>query len=680
MTTQHSHLSQLPVHAPAFFVLICMIALSFGFYSTQSQAANTASGIQNTASDIHAELDLDLPEDDTFFADEKSLFGSPNALTGNKNDARGTQADFLPVDKAYKLSLEFNQGSQQSNQGNHRPPKPLATAIWQIAGGYYLYRHSFKIKAWDQNRQPIEASLKIPKGKEKQDDYFGQVEVYYHSVAVDIELPSASKVTTHGVILAITSQGCADAGLCYPPETRYFTLDRKNQSVTAHHKTNPLDPNGSNASGASSSHSSSSSPFGDSSQFSIAHTPIWTIMLMAMLGGAILNLMPCVFPVLTLKVLSFAGKDPNSSHIKLHGLVYTAGVMMSFVAVAALMLALRASGEAIGWGFQLQNPWFIGALTYLFLIMSLSLAGFIELGSGLMGVGQNLASKDGYSGYFFTGVLAVVVASPCTAPFMGSALGYAITQPAYIALSVFAALGFGMALPFLLISLIPALAALMPKPGAWMDTMKRFLAFPLLATSIWLLWVAGKQTSANGMAIILLGCLALTLALWLWQEPVQKNMIRKINQGMAFGLAALSIYLLQSPWLQTSSALASDTHLAQQNGQSWQPFTTNRLSQLRQEGQAVFLNVTADWCITCLANEKATLSQNEVQQALKDNDIVYMKGDWTNYDPAITQLLTHYQRSGIPLYIYYPANGQPEVILPQILNVDMVLDTLKATL
>lgn len=643
--------------------------LAISLYSANSLAE---ANIVNNELD---ELGLDLSDDDNLFAGEKDLFSAPKGLTDSKNDAFGAQADFLPVDQAYKLTLEPNKNTHS----------PLATAIWQIADGYYLYKHSFKLKAWDQNRQPIAASLKIPKGKEKQDDYFGQVEVYYHSVAVDIELPADRQITTHGIVLAITSQGCADAGLCYPPETRYFTLDRKAQRVTAHHKTNPLDPNGSSSNSSSSngsnvnnsSSSSLGSHFRDSSQFSIADTPIWTIMLMAMIGGAILNLMPCVFPVLTLKVLSFAGKDPNSSHIKLHGLVYTAGVMMSFVAVAAIMLALRASGEAIGWGFQLQNPWFIGALTYLFLVMSLSLAGFIELGSGLMGVGQNLASKDGYSGSFFTGVLAVVVASPCTAPFMGSALGYAITQPAYVALSVFASLGFGMALPFLMISLIPALAALMPKPGAWMDTMKRFLAFPLLATSIWLLWVAGKQTSANGMAIILFGCLALTLALWLWQEPVKKSTMRKINQGMAIVLAALSVYLLQSPWLQPSSAMANTNSIAQNtNNKEWQAFTTERLTKLRQEGQAVFLNVTADWCITCLANEKATLSQNEVKQALKENDVVYMKGDWTNYDPAITQLLSHYQRSGIPLYIFYPANGEPEVILPQILNVDMVVDAL----
>lgn len=641
MTTQLSDLSRLRLsrlHLWLPFAFLSAIVLSTIVLSLYS-----ANSLANTSD---ASLDLDL--------DALSL---------------ETQSSFLPVEEAYKLNLEPSKTK-------------LATAVWQIADGYYLYRHGFKVKAWDQNRQPLSATLNIPKGKEKQDEYFGQVEVYYHSVALEIELPAGTKVTTHGIVLAISSQGCADAGLCYPPQTRYFTIDRKNQSVTAHGKSNPLDPSGSsgssNSSGSktpSSSSNTTSSPFSDSSQFSIADTPIWTILLMAMLGGAILNLMPCVFPVLTLKVLSFAGKDPNSSHIKLHGLVYTAGVMLSFVAVAALMLALRASGEAVGWGFQLQNPWFIGALTYLFLVMSLSLAGFIELGSGLMGVGQNLASKDGYSGSFFTGVLAVVVASPCTAPFMGSALGYAITQPAYVALSVFAALGFGMALPFLLISLIPALAALMPKPGAWMDTMKRFLAFPLLATSIWLLWVAGKQTSANGMAIILLGCLAITLALWLWQEPVQKTLMRKINQAMAVGLAALSIYLLQSTWLQPSSAMAAHTEQAQ-NNQTWQAFTTERLSNLRQDGQAVFLNVTADWCITCLANEKATLSQDEVQQALKDNNVVYMKGDWTNYDPAITQLLSHYQRSGIPLYVFYPANGQPEVILPQILNVDMVIDAL----
>jgi thiol:disulfide interchange protein DsbD len=373
--------------------------------------------------------------------------------------------------------------------------------------------------------------------------------------------------------------------------------------------------------------------------------------------------MPCVFPVLSLKVLSFA--DHRDQRSGLHGLVYMAGVVGSFLVVAAALLTLKAAGSAIGWGFQLQQPWFVAALGYLFFAMGLSLSGFWELGGQWMGAGGQLAAKSGYSGSFFTGILATLVASPCTAPFMGSALGFAITQPPLQALSVFAALGFGMALPVLLLSLSPRLLAYFPKPGAWMERFKQALAFPLYATAIWLCWIVGRQTGASGMAVVLTGALALTLALWLWR-------FGWAARGVAAASLALALVLLGSPFLQTA---ADQPHTAAA-GESWQPYRASTLAELRAAGKPVFLNVTADWCITCLANEKVALGTAVVKNALVSSGTTYLKGDWTHYDSEITALLGQFGRNGIPLYVFYPAGGGEPVVLPQLLTPNLVAATL----
>jgi thiol:disulfide interchange protein DsbD len=601
-----------------------------------------------------------------------SVNDTSTAYTTSEPQNSNGADEFLPVDEAYRLSIDSDTQAD----------KIKLNAVWQIAEGYYLYKHGFKISAHNATGEVVSVSPLIPKGKEKQDDYFGKVEVYYHQAQIELALTKIMS-EANPLIFTIASQGCADAGLCYPPQKHYFSYYPSQRKLESHGKQNPLANSlRANAQQADTLQSNSSpvetatisaptSPNSENAGIQQEQPrPLWLIALMAMLGGMVLNLMPCVFPVLTLKVLSFSGKDPKSSHIKLHGLIYTAGVMLSFVGVAALMLGLRASGEAIGWGFQLQNPWFVGALTYLFFIMALSLAGFIELGSNLMGTGQQLASRDGYSGSFFTGVLAVIVASPCTAPFMGTALGYAITQPAYVALAIFAALGFGMALPFLLISLVPALAALMPSPGAWMDSVKRLLAFPLLATCIWLAWVVGNQTSVNGMALLILGCLAIALALWLWKEPVSKTRWLWSKKILAAALALSAVFILLSPHLN------STTRKHQSSTHDWTPYSAETLQSLRDNKKAVFLNVTADWCLTCLANERVTLSQDAVIKAFADNHVSYLKADWTNYDANITALLSQHQRSGIPLYVFYPADGSKESILPQILNADLVIKTL----
>lgn len=541
-----------------------------------------------------------------------------------------TKDEFLPFERAYVLDARVDSDALRLS--------------WQIHDGYYLYRHQFKFTSADGESLTAE----LPAGKGKEDEYFGHVEVYYHDLEVVLKPLPAQPFT-----LAVTAQGCADAGLCYPPTTKYFRVDPTAQTAT------PAD-----------------APTAQPSANKATATPIapvsaglgeWlAILLLAALGGSILNLMPCVFPVLSLKALSFAGH--REQHQGWHGFSYTAGVICSFLLVAGALLALKAAGQAVGWGFQLQQSWFVGGLAYLFFAMGLSLSGFWELGGSWMGLGGKLASRGGYSGSFFTGVLATLVASPCTAPFMGSALGFAATQPPLQALAVFAALGFGMALPMLILCLSPRLLAYIPKPGAWMDRFKQLLAFPLYATTLWLCWIVGRQTGANGMAAILGGMLALTFALWLWRFGL-------VARALAAASLALALAVLGSPLLVADATAKTNASVSS----DWKPYSAETLAQLRAAGTPVFVNATADWCITCLTNEKIALSTATVKDAFRRNGITYLKADWTNYDPAITALLAQFGRNGIPLYILFPADPDAEpLVLPQLLSPTRVVEAVLA--
>lgn len=402
-----------------------------------------------------------------------------------------------------------------------------------------------------------------------------------------------------------------------------------------------------------------------------------TVMMFALAGGLILNLMPCVFPVLSLKVLSLAS-NRGAAHReqRLHGLAYTAGIVVTFMALASILLALRAGGEAVGWAFQLQSPWFVALLIYLFFVMGLSLSGVFEFGTRFMGAGSSLASASGYKGSFFTGVLATVVASPCTAPFMGAALGFALSQSWVVAMLVFAFLGLGMALPFLILSFSPALMKFMPRPGAWMNTFKEFMAFPMYATVLWLLWVLGNQTGVNGMAAVVGSCLLLAFGLWLLQKrAVVGPFWRTANALVAALMIVGVVYTLQSPVLEARqiSQLASESG-DDMTGEIYEPFSSARLGELQAAGQPVFINMTAAWCITCLANEQTTLSSDRVMKAMLDSNITYLKGDWTNQDPEISRVLDEFNRPSVPLYVLYPGAGQKPVILPQILTPSIMLD------
>ncbi len=393
----------------------------------------------------------------------------------------------------------------------------------------------------------------------------------------------------------------------------------------------------------------------------------------AMLGGLILNLMPCVFPVLSLKILSLSSNSKASQQEKrLHGLAYSAGVVLAFLLLASVLLTLQAGGSLIGWGFHLQSTWFVSLLVFLFFVMGLSMSGVVEFGTAIMGVGSELQDKEGYKGSFFTGVLASVVASPCTAPFMGAALGFAFTQPPLTALSVFVALGLGMALPFLLISFNPALSSLLPHPGKWMLRFKQVLAFPLYATAVWLLWVLGNQAGPSAMALVTGCCLLLAFAAWLntQRRETQTAFWRYANVLLIILCLAVTLGVLRSSALRTNLATTVISEDA-----NFEVYSAARLAELRNGGQAVFVNMTASWCITCLVNERVALSSEEFTAGLQQHNVAYLKGDWTNNDPEITRVLQQYETSGVPLYLLFPADpNAPAEVLPQILTSGLVLD------
>jgi thiol:disulfide interchange protein len=539
-----------------------------------------------------------------------------------------TEPDFLPVEQAYQLEVEILDEQR-------------VRLYWQIAQDYYLYQHRFAFTLED-DQGSIDLQSNMPEGLNHIDEYFGEVQIYYTSADITLELQRSTQRAT----LTTTSQGCADAGLCYPPYKQYYELDFS--AGTATPLTAPSKPV-----------STLDVPEEDTSTAGA----LLYMLALAFVGGAILNLMPCVFPILSLKVLSFASSTDHDRH--LHSLVYTAGVIISFVSVAAVLIGLQQAGSAIGWGFQLQSPGFVIALAYLFIAMGLSLSGLVELGGNLMNTGSGLANRGGLGGSFFTGVLAVVVASPCTAPFMGTALGFAVGQPPHIALLVFAALGAGMAAPLLLFSYSGAARALMPKPGIWMETLKEVLAFPLYATAIWLLWVAGRQTGVNTMTAALCGALMLALGLWLWNFNLWRRALAVICV-----IAALSLGSLRG-----LDAGTSGTREFAGDKVAW---SEEAVAELRSAGKPVFVDVTADWCITCMANETAVLLTDDMIQAFADHDVVYMVADWTNEDARIAGLLKKHGRNGIPLYLMYSADtSTAPLILPQLLTKQTVLEALE---
>ena len=591
------------------------------------------------------------------------------ALAGNllgRTPQAGMDALPLPEDQAFAFEAIAFDGNE-------------LLLRFTPARGYYVYRDRTSMALEGAQGISLQAP-RWPKGKAHRDEHFGDVVVYFDQAEVPVPLKRdrADAVTA---TLRVTFQGCQTDGICYPPMTRRVKLAIPSGTVTPASTpdmpapasvaplptaTTPVD----DAAPDTTTSAASLAPDVERTrppEEVLARNPRGTSSLLvalalALTGGLILNLMPCVLPILSLKALSLAESGREGGDARRRALWYTAGVLVSFVAVGALAIALRAAGQALGWGFQLQQPWVVGLLAYVMFAVGLSLSGVFAIGHRLAGTGHGLASRRGPVGDFFTGVLAVVVASPCTAPFMGVALAYAFTAPTPLALLVFAVLGLGLALPFLLIGFVPALASRLPRPGAWMDTLKQVLAFPMYLTAVWLLWVLGKQRGIDAVGLALVGLVLLALGLWWYQRARFAPAPWQRALALALAVSALvPLAMLHRLPAETAAAPTTEGHAA---------YSAERLAALRAEGRIVFVDMTADWCVTCKANEKAVLNTPAFRELLATHDAVMLTGDWTNVDPAITAFLEAHGAVGVPLYVLYPRGGGAGEVLPTVLTQD----------
>jgi thiol:disulfide interchange protein len=404
---------------------------------------------------------------------------------------------------------------------------------------------------------------------------------------------------------------------------------------------------------------------------------LWFALLLAFAGGMILNLMPCVFPVVSLKILSFvqmSGDEPR--RLRLHGLSFAGGVVLAFWALAGLLLLLRAAGEEIGWGFQLQSPGFVAAMAFLLFGLGLSLAGVMDIGTSLTRLGGAESRHGSFRSSMLNGMLATVVATPCTAPFMGAALGFAMIQPAAASLLIFTSLAAGMAAPYVALSTWPYLLRFLPRPGAWMVRFKQAMAFPLFATVAWLVWVFGIQTGVDGVLRLLIGLTLLALAVWIWGQWSTLSATPRARwsaraAGGAFLIAGLLVAVTSEPvTAEVSGAQAA----VRSSGIDWEPWSAQRVAELRAAGTPVFIDFTAAWCLSCKVNERVAFSSTAVHELVRERGIAMLKADWTSRDPEITRALAEFGRSGVPLYVLYDADPYaaprllPEILSPGILT------------
>ena len=417
-------------------------------------------------------------------------------------------------------------------------------------------------------------------------------------------------------------------------------------------------------------------PITKNTSYATSELGLAAALFFAFLGGLILNLMPCVFPVLGIKVMSFvqhAGGAPK--RLKQQGLAFLVGVVVSFWVLAGILIALRAGGESIGWGFQLQSPVFVTLLATLFLLMALNLSGVFEFGMRLQAAVGNLrvaGKESALLDAFFSGVLATIVATPCTAPFMGAALGYTLSQPAAVSLLVFTSVALGIATPVVVLSMFPAWLRFLPKPGVWMDTFKQFMAFPLFATVVWLAWVLGSQQGNDGIGMLLIGMVVIAFGAWLYGRWQVAHPVRASIAAIALIVAGVAI-AWPGPAPQRMTQDSGDVSAVD----AWVPFSKQKVSELRGQGRAVFIDFTATWCITCQVNKRVALTDKDVVARFRELNVVRMKADWTVQDPAITQALAEFGRNGVPLYVYYPAFGEAK-LLPEVLTPAIVLSALNA--
>ncbi len=641
-------------------------------YPPQSRSLTVALPA-GTASRVGPETAVPAQADAGFAALGKSLGGaSPLAVkTGGASDALP-----LPPEQAFKFEAIADGGN-------------TLLLRFTPARGYYLYRDNTQLTLAAEGIT-LE-SPRWPQGVQHRDEHFGNVVVYFDSIDVPVPLRRTSTSAQQATLTA-TFQGCQNDGICYPPMTRTVRVALPvGELATSPAATPAMAASTAAAAAIAAPSSMTQTPIadGNAAATSAAALPadvprtlppadilgskprqgpgVLLALLLALAGGLVLNLMPCVLPVLTLKALSLAGSGDRA---RSHALWYTAGVLSSFMAVGALVLALRATGQALGWGFQLQQPLVIGVLAYVMFAVGLSLSGVFSLGHRLAGAGQSLAGRSGPVADFFTGVLAVVIASPCTAPFMAVALAFAFAASVPLALLVFAALGLGLALPFLLIGFVPSLARRLPQPGAWMETLKHVLAFPMYLTAVWLLWVLGKQRGIDAVGLALVGLVLLALAAW-WLERLRFRRA-PVSRTLAIAVLLLALApLVLADRLPLPQTASGSTAIG-----AAEPYSAARLAQLRGEGRVVFVDMTADWCVTCKANEKAVLSRPAFRAAMDKADAVLMQGDWTNVDPAITAFLEAHHAVGVPLYVVFPKTGAAGEVLPTVLTTGMVEDAL----
>ena len=399
-----------------------------------------------------------------------------------------------------------------------------------------------------------------------------------------------------------------------------------------------------------------------------AMPPLGQILVFAFLGGLILNLMPCVFPILAIKAVALA---QNAGRGRAHAVWYTAGVLVTFVALAGALLAARAAGTAAGWGFQFTSPVFVAAMTWLLFAVGLNLSGVFQVGAGLAGAGNELTERQGAAGSFFTGLLAVLVATPCTAPFMGVAVAAGLAAPPAVTLLVFAMMGLGLAAPYVALASLPGLGRLMPRPGRWMEVLKQGLAFPMYGAAAWLVWVVSQEAGPAGVLATAAGLVLVGFAAWVF-GATQGSAVQRRRIGQSVAIVAVLAALAVLSGISTAPVGAAAETSAER-------FTPERLAALRAAGKPVFVNMTAAWCVTCLVNERVAIGTDAVKQAFAADDVTYLKGDWTRQDPAITAFLRQNGRDGVPLYVFFPAGGGRPEVLPQILTEGRVLGLLRTS-
>jgi len=575
-----------------------------------------------------------------------SLLGQASAGTAMMD---GANSDALPEQAAF--------GFEAIATGPH-----TLLLRFSPADGYYLYRDKTELRL---QGVPDGYGLGLPswpEASDHQDEHFGSVKVYFKQIEVPLELSRpigpAAKINLHA-----SFQGCKAQGICYPVMTRVIALDLPASGEA--YVASASAPTALHASAANSAGTGTSTGTGTGTAArAIAPVSFWFAVFSALVGGLILNLMPCVLPVLSLKALSVLDSGKSRDYARSQSNWYTFGVLASFAVIGLIVIALSKTGAALGWGFQFQHSWFVSGLVVLMALIGLSLSGVVSFGSSLMGVGQSLTEDSGRKGAFFTGVLAVVVASPCTAPMMGAALAFAFVQPPVAAMTVFLALGLGLALPFLLLGHVPAIAARMPRPGAWMEGFKQVLAFPMYFTAVWLVWVLGQQKGIDAVGYVLVACVLVAWAAWWWE----RSKYREPRAWLAtFGMLALLASAGWALWeIERLSAVTVGVSTSADLPKT--PFSEAKLAELRRSGTPVFIDMTAAWCATCKVNERVALNTKSFKQALRDTAGVLMVGDWTNADPEISAYLKRYGAVGVPLYVVYPRGGGDGEVLPTILT------------